>query len=58
MEVSSSALVTVRGKVEQDDQDMGVMLEKYELKSLALWSWEFCNLSKFFEHDKSNLQEY
>ena len=36
MEVSSSSLVTVRGKVEQYDQDMGVMLEKYELKSLAL----------------------
>lgn len=36
MEVLSSVLVTVRGKVEQDDQDMGLMLKKYELKSLAL----------------------
>lgn len=36
MEVSSSALVTMRGKVEQEDQDMDLMLKKYELKSLAL----------------------
>lgn len=36
MAVSSSALVTVRGKVEQDDQDMDLMLEKSEQKSLGL----------------------
>lgn len=34
--VSCSVLVTVRGKIEQDDQDMDLMLEKSELKSLAL----------------------
>lgn len=34
--VSCSALVTVRGRVQQDDQDMDLMLEKSELKSLAL----------------------
>lgn len=55
--VSCSVLATVRGKVEQDDQDMDLMLEKSELKSLALWPWDFYNLLIFglYEHDKSNL---
>lgn len=57
MAVSSSALVTVRGKVEQDDQDMDLMLEKSEQKSLGLWPSESCNLLSFdlYERDKSNL---
>lgn len=57
MAVTSSALVTVRGKVEQDDQDMDLMLEKSEQKSLGLWPSESCNLLSFdlYERDKSNL---
>lgn len=36
MKVSFSALVTVKGQVEQGARDMNLMSEKYGLKSTAL----------------------